>query len=158
MREVNVPAAVVFSGLDPLVVEGVVDEGGRILVQARTPSGPAACPGCGVESARVLGYHQRIVADLPLDRRVVMVRVRTRRLVCPILDCRNTFREGSARPFATRSTSCSGGPTSTCPRSNTRAPASMSRTSPEAPRRSECRLPTSTSLLLMDICGMGMRR
>ncbi len=58
------PAAVVFSGLDPLVVEGVVDEGGRILVQARTPSGPAACPGCGVESARVHGYHQRIVADL----------------------------------------------------------------------------------------------
>ncbi|MEV6073436.1 ISL3 family transposase [Nocardia sp. NPDC052001] len=82
-----------FSGLDPLVVEDVVDEGGRILVQARTPGGSAACPGCGVRSARVHGYHQRIVADVPLDGRAVVVLVRARRLVCSTLGCRNTFRE-----------------------------------------------------------------
>ncbi|MGW5106344.1 ISL3 family transposase [Nocardia sp. NPDC004123] len=91
--EVNVPAAVLFSGLDPLLVEDVIDEGGQILVQARTPGGPAACPGCGVRSARVHGYHQRIVADVPLDGRAVVVQVRARRLVCSTLGCRNTFRE-----------------------------------------------------------------
>lgn len=56
-----------FSGLSPLVVEDVVDEGERILVRARTPRGQAARPGCGVPSGRVHGYHERTVADLPVD-------------------------------------------------------------------------------------------
>ncbi|MGY4103955.1 ISL3 family transposase [Nocardia sp. R16R-3T] len=93
MFEVNVPAAVVFSGLLPLVVEEVVDEGERVAVRARTPGGPAVCPGCGAESARVHGYHLRTVTDVPLDGRPVILRVRVRRLVCPTPDCRSTFRE-----------------------------------------------------------------
>ncbi|WP_425296940.1 ISL3 family transposase [Nocardia abscessus] len=93
MCEVNVSAAVAFSGLSPLVVEEVVDEGEQVAVRARTPGGPAICPGCGAESARVHGYYLRTVADVPLDGRPVVVRVRVRRLVCPTRDCRSTFRE-----------------------------------------------------------------
>jgi transposase len=41
----------------------------------------------------VHGYHLRTVADLPLDGRPVMVRVRVRRLLCSTAHCRISFRE-----------------------------------------------------------------
>nr|WP_162795779.1 ISL3 family transposase [Nonomuraea lactucae] len=82
-----------FSGLSPLVVEDVADEGKQIRVRARTPDGSAVCPDCGVETARVHGYHERSVADIPVDARRVLVVVRVRRLICPTRGCRQTFRE-----------------------------------------------------------------
>ncbi|WP_199729606.1 ISL3 family transposase [Micromonospora sp. M71_S20] len=82
-----------FSGLLPLVIDDVADEGERILVWARTPEGPSACPGCRALSGRVHGYHQRTLADVPVDARPVVLRVRVRRLVCPTQGCRRTFRE-----------------------------------------------------------------
>ncbi|MCX4821568.1 ISL3 family transposase [Streptomyces sp. NBC_01142] len=82
-----------FSGLSPLVIEEVTDEGERILVRARTPQGTAVCPVCGASSGRVHGSHLRTVADVPVDGRRVVVRVRVRRLVCPTRGCRQTFRE-----------------------------------------------------------------
>jgi transposase len=42
---------------------------------------------------RVHGYHERVIADAPVDARRVIVRVRVRRLVCPTQGCRQTFRE-----------------------------------------------------------------
>ncbi len=75
MWEVNVPAAVVFSGLLPLVVEDVVDEGRQVVVWARTTDDPAKCPGCGAASVRVHSYHWRTVTDVPLDERPVTVNV-----------------------------------------------------------------------------------
>ncbi len=57
------------------------------------PDDPAACPGCGAESARVHGYHWRAVTDVPLDGRPVIVRVQVRRMLCPTTRCCNTFRE-----------------------------------------------------------------
>lgn len=39
------------------------------------------------------GYHQRTVADVSIDARPVVVRVRVRRLVCPKRGCSRTFRE-----------------------------------------------------------------
>ncbi|WP_443709850.1 ISL3 family transposase [Salinispora arenicola] len=83
----------VFSGLLPLVIDDVTDEGERILVRARTPEGPVACPGCRALSGRVHGYHQRTLADVPVDARPVVLRVRVRRLVCPTQGCRRTLRE-----------------------------------------------------------------
>jgi hypothetical protein len=83
----------VFSGLLPLVIDDVTDEGERIVVRARTPEGPVACPGCRALSGRVHGYHQRTLADVPVDARPVVLRVRVRRLVCPTRGCRRTFRE-----------------------------------------------------------------
>lgn len=71
-----------------------MDEGELLRVRARTPAGPVRCPGCAVEAGRVHGYHERTVADVALDARPVVVSVRARRRVCPVLDCpRQTFRE-----------------------------------------------------------------
>ncbi|WP_441349436.1 transposase family protein, partial [Streptomyces sp. 8L] len=94
MRDVNELVAVVFSGLSALVVEGVADEGEVIRVSARTRDDPVPCPICGRPTGRVHGFHGRVVADLPVDGRRVVVAVRIRRLVCPVLACpRQTFRE-----------------------------------------------------------------
>ncbi|MEV5942331.1 ISL3 family transposase [Streptomyces sp. NPDC051994] len=82
-----------FSGLSPLVIEDVADDGERISVRARTPEDPVPCPGCGALSGRVHGFHLRTVADVSVDERRVVVRVRVRRLVCPTRGCRHTFRE-----------------------------------------------------------------
>ena len=49
----------VFSGLSALVIEDVEDAGEMIVVQARTRGGAAACPGCGAQTGRVHGYHER---------------------------------------------------------------------------------------------------
>jgi hypothetical protein len=94
MRDVNELVNTVFSGLSALVVEDVADEGELILVRARTPGGPVACPDCGNETAHVHAFHHRTLADVPVDARRVIVVVRVRRLRCPILGCpRQTFRE-----------------------------------------------------------------
>jgi zinc-finger of transposase IS204/IS1001/IS1096/IS1165 len=84
----------VFSGLSVLVIEDVEDTGEVICVRARTPDGAVACPGCGAETARVHEYRERTVADVPADGRQVLVKVRVRRLRCPVTGCpRQTFRE-----------------------------------------------------------------
>jgi transposase len=84
----------VFSGLSALVIEDVADGGDVIVVRARTRDVPVACPGCGTETARVHGYHDRTAADVPVDGRCVQVRVRARRLRCAARGCpRQTFRE-----------------------------------------------------------------
>jgi zinc-finger of transposase IS204/IS1001/IS1096/IS1165 len=84
----------VFSGLSALVIEDVQDAGEVICVRARTPGRAVACPGCGKETASVHGYHERTVADVPVDGRRVLVRIRVRRIRCPVLGCpRQTLRE-----------------------------------------------------------------
>jgi transposase len=93
VKDVNELVQTVFSGLSPLVIEDVADEGERIVVRARTPQKAAICPVCGASAGRVHGYHWRTVADVPVDDRRVVVRVRVRRLVCPTRGCRQTFRE-----------------------------------------------------------------
>lgn len=82
-----------FSGLAPLVVEAIECDGESIRVRARTPNAAVTCPGCGAETKRVHGYHDRVVADVPVDARQVVVRVRVRRLICDSACCRRTFRE-----------------------------------------------------------------
>ncbi|MET8538967.1 ISL3 family transposase [Streptomyces sp. NPDC005065] len=83
-----------FSGLSALVIEGVVDEGELVRVVARTRDDPVPCPVCGTPTGRVHGFHGRTVADVAVDGRRVVVSVRVRRLVCPVLGCpRQTFRE-----------------------------------------------------------------
>jgi transposase len=94
MDDANSLVSVVFSGLSALVVEDVVDGGEVVRVTARTRDVPVPCPLCGAPTAKVHGYHRRTVADVPVDGRRVVVRVRVRRLVCPVLGCRRqTFRE-----------------------------------------------------------------
>lgn len=93
MRDVDDLVGVVFAGLTPLEIESVVDEGEWILVRARTPQGTVPCPDCATLAGRVHSYHERVVADVPVDARRVAIRVRVRRLVCPTRGCRQTFRE-----------------------------------------------------------------
>jgi zinc-finger of transposase IS204/IS1001/IS1096/IS1165 len=84
----------VFSGLSALVIEDVADGGDVIVVRARTRDVAVACPGCGTQTARVHGYHDRTAADVPVGGRRVQVRVRARRLRCAVPGCpRQTFRE-----------------------------------------------------------------
>ena len=84
----------VFSGLSALVIEDVEDAGEVIQVRARTRDAAVACPGCGVETARVHGYHERTAADVPVDGRRVLVKVRVRRMRCTVPGCKvQTFRE-----------------------------------------------------------------
>ncbi|GGT65541.1 hypothetical protein GCM10010207_75940 [Streptomyces atratus] len=94
MRDANSLVATVFSGLSALVIDDVADDGEVIRVLARTRDAPFPCPMCGVPTGKVHGYHVRTVADVPVDGRRVVVNVRVRRLVCPVLGCRRqTFRE-----------------------------------------------------------------
>jgi len=84
----------VFSVLSALVVEDVTEIGGMVVVTARTRDVAVPCPVCGTVPAKVHGYHQRTVKDVPVDGRQVVVRLRVRRLVCPARNCqRQTFRE-----------------------------------------------------------------
>ncbi len=76
-----------------MVIEDVADQGERILIRARTPTGVVPCPGCQALTERVHSYHERVVADVPVDARRVVVQVLVRRLVCPTRGCRQTFRE-----------------------------------------------------------------
>jgi len=51
-------------------------------------------PGLRDGDARVHGYHEQVVADVPVDGRRVLVRVRVRRMRCPVTGClRQAFRE-----------------------------------------------------------------
>ena len=94
MIDVTELAGTVFSGLSALVIEDVEDAGDVICVRARTRDAAVACPGCATETARVHEYRERTAADISVDGRRVLVRVRVRRMRCPVPDCRmQTFRE-----------------------------------------------------------------
>ena len=80
--------------MSALVIDDVEDAGEVIVVRARTRTGAVACPGCGTEAWRVHGYHERTAADVLVDGRRVLVRVRACRIRCPAPDCKvQTFRE-----------------------------------------------------------------
>jgi transposase len=78
----------VFSGLSALVIEDIEDADEVIVVRAQTRGAPVACPACGTETSRVHGYHERPAAGVLIDGRRVLVKVRGRRMRCPVLDCK----------------------------------------------------------------------
>ena len=94
MIDVTGLVGIVFSGLSALVIEDVEDAGEVIVVRMRTGGGAVSCPGCGAETGRVHGYHERTAADVPADGRRVVLKVRARRMRCPVTGCGvQTFRE-----------------------------------------------------------------
>ena len=94
MIDVTELVGTVFSGLSALVIDDVEDASDVICVRARTRGGTVTCLGCGAETARVHEYRERTAADVPVDGRRVLVRVRVRRMRCPALGCKvQTFRE-----------------------------------------------------------------
>jgi transposase len=85
---------VVFSGLSALSIEGIEEAGDVVVVRASTKGDAVACPVCGTLTGRVHAFHERIPADVPVDGRRVLVRLRIRRMRCPVTECaRQTFRE-----------------------------------------------------------------
>lgn len=85
---------IVFAGLAALVIHDVVDVGSAIRVHARTRAHEVGCPACGALTGRVHSYHLRTVADVPVDGREVVIKVRVRRLRCLEAQCvLGTFRE-----------------------------------------------------------------
>jgi hypothetical protein len=97
----------VFPQLAELVeVDRVVREGDTVWVAAHSRGGRLPCPVCGQETAKVHGYYQRRLADLPANGSAVVVELSLRRLVCVNLDCpRQTFHEqipGLAERYARR--------------------------------------------------------
>jgi transposase len=94
MIDVTGLVGIVFSGLSGLVIEDIRDAGEAIIVRARTRAVAVACPGCGAETGRVHGYHERTAADVSADGRRVVLKVRARRMRCPVAGCEvQTFRE-----------------------------------------------------------------
>ena len=80
--------------MSALVIDDVEDAGEEICVRARTRDEAVPCPACGGETTRVHGYHERTAADVPVDGRRVLVKVKVRRMRCPVPGCpRQTFRE-----------------------------------------------------------------
>lgn len=83
-----------FAGLAPLAIEGVEDAGKVIVVRASTKGEAVDCPACGTPTRRVHAFHERVPADVSVDARRVLIRVRVRRMRCPVTHCeRQTFRE-----------------------------------------------------------------
>lgn len=83
-----------FAGLAALVIQDVVDAGSFVRVHARTRAVEVGCPCCGVLTKRVHSYHVRTVADVPVDGREVVLKVRIRRLRCLEEQCvQGSFRE-----------------------------------------------------------------
>ncbi|WP_245598485.1 transposase family protein, partial [Glycomyces arizonensis] len=55
---------------------------------------PVSCPDCGTAAERVHAFCERTVADVSVDARPVVAKVRVRRLRCENAECpRRTFRE-----------------------------------------------------------------
>jgi len=77
-----------FPHLSGLVIEDMVDRGRYVLLTARTPDGPARCPGCGTTSSRPHGHYRRLLQDLPAGGRAVLIRLNVRRLKCINPACR----------------------------------------------------------------------
>lgn len=94
MVDAKMLVGMVFSGLSALAIEGIEDAGEVIVVRASTRGGAVKCPACGTQTRRVHAFHERRPADVPVDGRRVLLRVRVRRMQCRSSGCaRQTFRE-----------------------------------------------------------------
>ena len=78
-----------FRAMSPagLVIDTVTTETDRILIAAHSAARDAACPDCGMTSARVDSRYERRLLDLPSHRRTVHLRIQVRRFRCGNRDC-----------------------------------------------------------------------
>jgi transposase len=80
--------------LRPVVVESISVVDGMLVLAARTRDSPAACAGCGRDSAWEHSRYRRQVADEAVGGRPVRVDLMVRRLYCENPDCpKRTFVE-----------------------------------------------------------------
>jgi hypothetical protein len=75
-------------------VERVIEEEGRVVIEAMPAASCGICPACGQASDRVHSRYTRELRDLPTCGRPVRVRLALRRFFCRAADCpRRTFAE-----------------------------------------------------------------
>jgi len=80
--------------LADLDIETVIDRGTYLHIEATTKACARACPACGWVSSRVHGRYRKLLQDLPVGGRPVLIGVTVRRLKCGNPDCqRRTFAE-----------------------------------------------------------------
>ena len=85
-----------FRAVSPtgLVVDTVITESDRIMINTHPAAQAAACPGCGIASAKVHSHYVRRLLDLPSHGRAVHLRVQVRRFRCSNRNCqRRIFGE-----------------------------------------------------------------
>ncbi len=86
-----------------LVVDHVQLDGDRLIVAARAKAICAACPSCGCPSARLHSRYVRVLSDLPVSGRRVVVRALVRRFRCAEASCRTRiFAERLGADLAAR--------------------------------------------------------
>ena len=85
---------VLFPHLTAVRIEELSDDAGVVRICARAQSDEARCPACGNVSARVHGWYERQLADVPVAGRPVEIRLRVRKFICQTLGCaRRIFTE-----------------------------------------------------------------
>jgi hypothetical protein len=93
-----------ISSLAPsgLVLDGVSDSSGSLILSVRSEAAEAECPLCATVSRKIHSRYIRHVADLPSAGRKVHLRLLTRRFKCEVSHCRRRifaerFGEGASR-------------------------------------------------------------
>ena len=83
-----------FPHLAGLRVERVFTRGRSVRIAVGSEAGKAACPGCGVFSARVHSRYERRLADVAVGGQELMIQLKARRFLCESSSCpRKTFAE-----------------------------------------------------------------
>jgi transposase len=89
-----VDLGVLLPHLAGVIIEEVAVTATLLLVTARARQGTAACPKCGTASGRVHSRYSRRLADAPVGRRKVEIRLTVRRFHCRAPGCeRKVFSE-----------------------------------------------------------------
>jgi transposase len=85
---------VLFPHLAGLRVERVFTRGRSVRITVASEAGKAACPDCGVYSARVHSRYERRLSDMAVGGQDLMIHLRARRFMCDSSSCsRKTFAE-----------------------------------------------------------------
>jgi transposase len=83
-----------FPHLAGLRVERVFTRGRPVRITVASEAGKAACPDCGVYSARVHSRYERRLSDMAVGGQDLMIHLRARRFMCDSSSCsRKTFAE-----------------------------------------------------------------
>jgi transposase len=96
-----------------LIIERIEPEAEALIIVARRTSDFAACPTCGQHSSSIHSRYQRLLSDLPSQRRLVRIKIFARRFRCLLADCQQRIfverLEGALdRPFARRTSRLEG--------------------------------------------------
>jgi zinc-finger of transposase IS204/IS1001/IS1096/IS1165 len=91
-----------LSHLSEVIVDKVECTPSAVVCRARWRPAQAACPACGTWSSRVHGSYVRLVRDLPLGGRPVLIHLTVRRFRCPNPACTKVTFAGQAKGLTAR--------------------------------------------------------